>query len=190
MRALKHSLLREIRANAFGAVSVLDVGAGSGELLRSVRRWLGPRKSLLIGAEINAKAAREIYRGSERGEIEALRCDALRLPFADDSFDHVYGSLFLHHLTDDLAVEMLREMARVASGEIFIVDLHRSPVAYYFYRFVSWFTLQQFTREDGALSILRSFKPAELLFLGEKAGLQKVMVRRSAAYRLILSGRK
>lgn len=190
MRALKRCLMRDIRANGNGAASILDVGAGSGELLRAVHRWLGPRKSFLVGAELNAKAARSIYRGSERGEIESLQCDAQRLPFADDSFDHVYGSLFLHHLNDASAVEVLREMARVASKCIYIVDLHRSPVAYYFYRVVSSFTLQRFTREDGALSILRSFKPAELRALAEKAGLRDIGVKRSAAYRLVLSGRK
>ncbi|MBP6003266.1 MAG: methyltransferase domain-containing protein [Pyrinomonadaceae bacterium] len=189
MRALRPLILRDAR-KVDGTVRILDIGAGSGELLRAVRRWLGDRTAFLVGAELNAKAARAIYRGSERGVIDVLQCDALLMPFADDSFDYVYCSLFLHHLTDDKAVKLLREMSRVAARGIYVVDLHRSPVAYYFYRAVSRVVLQPFTREDGALSILRSYKPAELRALATEAGLSDVRVRRSAAYRLVLSGTK
>lgn len=190
MRALRRSLMVDVHATDGAEMSILDVGAGSGELLRAVHRWLGGRRSFLVGAELNAKAARAIYRGSERSDINALQCDALRLPFADDSFDYVFCSLFMHHLTDDKAVTLIREMSRVASRRIFVIDLHRNPVAYYFYRVASRVMLQRFTREDGALSILRSFTPVELRKLGVEAGLNEISVRRSAAYRLILSGKK
>ena len=82
--------------------------AGSGELLRAVRGWLAGREKFLVGAELNAKAARAIYRGSARGDINALQCDALQLPFADSSFDYIYCSLFLHHMADGDAVRCLR----------------------------------------------------------------------------------
>ena len=189
MRAIRRSLMRDIRSGGGERVSVLDVGAGSGELLRAVHKWLRSRPSYLVGAELNAKAARAIYRGSQRGEIDALQCNALHLPFDDGAFDYVICSLFLHHLTDNDAVKLLREISRVAAKRIFIIDLHRSPIAYYFYRATSRLTLQQFTREDGALSILRSFKPTELRQLAENAGLTDIGVKRSAAYRLVLSGK-
>jgi len=186
MRALKPELLPEAR-RVDGSVKILDVGAGSGELLRAVHRWLGTQQSVLVGAEIDAKSARAINRGSVKGEINAIQCDALRMPFADNSFDFAYCSLFLHHFADEKAVTLLREMSRVASRGIFVIDLHRSPVAFYFYRAVAGVFLQPFTREDGALSILRSFKPAEMRKLAAEAGLSNIRVRRSAAYRLVLS---
>lgn len=190
MRALRGPLLQEVAESGAERVTVLDVGAGSGELLRAVRRWLAGRERFLVGAELNAKAARAIYRGSARGDVSAMQCNALKLPFADGSFDYVYCSLFLHHMTDGDAFRLLREMARVAEKRIFVIDLHRSPVAYYFYRVAGRLLLQRFTREDGALSILRSFKPAELRSLATNAGLRDVTVKRSWAYRLVLSGRK
>jgi hypothetical protein len=45
-------------------------------------------------------------------------------------------------------------------------------------------------REDGLLSVLRSFKPKELENLGEKAGLKNVSVKRIAPFRLVLKGEK
>ena len=185
IRALRNSLLPIVRASGESKVSILDVGAGSGELLRAVRKWLG-EKATLVGVEINVDAAKAIGRGD--GNLNALRADALRLPFADNSFDHAFCSLFLHHLTDVQAVAMLHEMSRVAKKRIFVIDLRRSPVAYYFFRFTSRLFLQRFTSEDGSLSILRSFTPVEMRQLAEKAGLVDIEVKRSWAYRLVLSG--
>ena len=142
--------------------------------------------AFLVGVEINADAANSIRK---IGSI-ALQADAMNLPFADDGFDYVFCSLFLHHLDDEPAIKMLREMNRVARKKIFVIDLNRSPVAYYFYRIVGGLFLQRFSLEDGALSILRSRSPQELLDLARKADIKDVTVRSSKANRLILSGRK
>ena len=85
----------------------------------------------------------------------------------------------------------LREFARVARRRIFVIDLHRHPVAYYFYTTIGrLFLHNHLIREDGALSILRSFRPVELQRLAEQAGLKRIEVRRHFPYRLVLIGSK
>ena len=189
VRAIRGTLLREIAAGGSGRVSILDVGAGSGELLRAIGNDLKGRAVHLAGAELDADAARAIGGGDQGSRIDAVRCDALNMPFAEGGFDYVICTLFMHHLTDSDAVRLLAEMSRVAKKRIFVVDLHRHWVAYYFYSAAARVLLQRFTREDGALSILRSFTPEELRTLAERAGLSEISVRRSAAYRLVLSGK-
>jgi hypothetical protein len=44
-------------------------------------------------------------------------------------------------------------------------------------------------REDGALSILRSFTPAEMAELGHQAGLANVTVEKHFPSRLVLSAK-
>jgi ubiquinone/menaquinone biosynthesis C-methylase UbiE len=191
-RALRRSLLTEIERVNLREFSVLDVGAGSGELLRVVAgaaRQSG-RNASLVGLELNERAARAILEESRAyEEISAVRGDAFRLPFAARSFDFVLCSLFTHHFRDEPVVHILREFARVARRHVFVIDLHRHPVAYYFYTTVArLFLRNRLIREDGALSILRSFKPAELRRLAEQAGWKSIKVRRRFPYRLVLSG--
>jgi hypothetical protein len=84
----------------------------------------------------------------------------------------------------------MREMSRVAGRGIFVIDLHRDPVAYYFYTTVGrLFLHNRLIREDGALSILRSFKPEELEGLAHRAKLMNVKVEKHFPSRLVLSAR-
>src|SRR6185295_15100726 len=58
-QALKDSLLKEIERVHLQGFSVLDVGAGSGELLRVIAAWARQTKrtAKLTGVELNARSA-------------------------------------------------------------------------------------------------------------------------------------
>jgi len=190
-RALRGSLLSEIEKTEWRSFSAVDVGAGSGELLRVVAKWSrrDGRLSKLVGVELNQRSAQAILEQSrEFPEISAARGDAFHLPFADNQFDYAICSLFTHHFRNGDVVRILRELGRVAARRIFVIDLHRHPVAYYFYTTVGrLFLHNRLIREDGALSILRSFLPSELVLSAQQAGLENVSVRRRFPYRLVLS---
>jgi ubiquinone/menaquinone biosynthesis C-methylase UbiE len=188
-RALRNSLLNDLQKETSKAFSVLDVGAGSGELLRVVADWANAerRSCKLVGLELNARSAKAIIEDSH-GEVSSVRADAFQLPFAHGTFDYVVCSLFTHHFREAQVVQLLREMSRAAKRKLFVIDLHRHPVAYYFYITIGrLFLYNRLIREDGALSILRSFTPHELQTLAEQAGLTNVRVRRSFPFRLVLS---
>jgi ubiquinone/menaquinone biosynthesis C-methylase UbiE len=191
-RALKNSLLHDISRENLREFSVLDVGAGSGELLRVTAKFARRqnRKAKLCGLELNARSAESILEESKDfGEIKSIRGTALDLPFADKSFDYVISSLFTHHFTDANIIEILREMSRVARRKIFVIDLHRHQTAYLFYQvFCAAFRISRLVVEDGSLSILRSFTPEELRVLGETAKLKSLSVERHFPFRLVLSG--
>ena len=190
---LKTTLLREIEHEDLRRFSVLDVGAGSGELLRVTTSWAREtdRNVQAVGLELNERSASSILEESrEFPEIASVRGDALRLPFADDQFDYVICSLFTHHFVEEQVVQILREMSRVAQRRIFVIDLHRHPIAYFFYTTLGKLVLKnRLIRHDGALSILRSFKAEELLALAKRAGLRRAGVTRHFPYRLVLNAR-
>lgn len=189
--ALRRSLLAEIEREGLHEFSLLDVGAGSGELLRVTAGWAqdSGRRAHLTGVELNARSARAILEESkDYSAINAVRGDALQLPFADERFDYVMCSLFTHHLKDEQVRDLLREMARVSRRRIFVIDLHRHWLAYYLYTTVGHLFLHnRLIREDGALSILRSFRPEELRRLAQQAQLTEINVERRFPFRLVLS---
>ena len=192
--ALRRSLLAEIEHEDLKSFSVLDVGAGSGELLRVIADWTREteRRAMLVGLELNARSASAILEES-RGfaSISSVRGDALSLPFFNNSFDYAICSLFTHHFKDEQVVPILEELARVARRRIFIIDLHRHPLAYYLYTTVGHLFLHnRLIREDGALSILRGFRPVELERLASQAHLANINVERRFPFRLVLSGRE
>jgi SAM-dependent methyltransferase len=191
--ALRDSLLKEIERQDLRSFSVLDVGAGSGELLRVAAHWAreSDRKAWLLGLELNPRSAQAILDESgEYPEVCAVRASGFQLPFRDRAFDFVIQSLTLHHFDDAGAVKILSEMARVAARGMFVIDLHRNPVAYFFYTTVGHLFLHnRLIREDGALSILKSWKPEELQALAGQAGLKDAQIEQHFPSRLILSAR-
>jgi len=189
--ALRDSLLKVIEHRDLQSFSVLDVGAGSGELLRVAATWARETKraAFLVGVELNDRSARAILEESAAfSEIASVRANGLVLPFADQTFDYVIQSLTLHHFDDAGAVNLVKEMGRVARRGIFVIDLHRNPVAYFFYTTIGrLFLHNRLIREDGALSILKSFTPEELEEIGRRTGLANVKVEKHFPSRLILS---
>src|SRR5262249_16429523 len=95
------------------------------------------------------------------------------------------------HFDNKHAVLILREMNRVARRGIVVIDLHRHPVAYFLYTTAGRIILHnRLLREDGALSILRSFRPEELYQIARAAGLTKVAIELRFACRLVLRAPK
>lgn len=192
-RALRQALLPDIERMNLKDFSVIDVGAGSGELLRVIAEWAAKteRCAQLTGVELNARSARAIIEQSSTSSISAVRADAFKLPFADNQFDYAICSLFTHHFKNEDAIAILRELRRVASRALFVIDLHRHPVPYYFFTTIArLFLHNRLIQEDGALSILRSFKAEELASLAQRAGLEDIKVTQRFPYRLVLSARK
>lgn len=150
------------------AFSVLDVGCGSGELLRYTAEFArrNGKRAKLVGIDLN-EISTSVTALESRAfpEISAIRGDAFKLPFSDDSFDYAISSLFFHHLTDEQIPQALKEMSRVARRAIYVIDLHRHPMAYVLYKlFCFAFRISPLVTQDGSLSILKGFKTSEFGF--------------------------
>lgn len=188
--ALQRTLLREIETTNQQSSTILDVGAGSGEMLRMIAKFARRKKleANLCGLELNARSAQTILENSKNfPEISCVRSNALNLPFAENAFDYTICTLFTHHFTDENIIEIIREMARVSRRKIFVIDLHRHRMAYSLYKlFCTAFRISDFVRQDGSLSILRAFKEEELEGFANRANLTEITVERHFPFRLVL----
>lgn len=188
--ALEKTLLAEIERAGLREFSVLDVGAGSGELLGVIAEFArrDNRAATLVGLDMNELAVKEIAAESARySEIRPVRGDALRLPFADDTFDYAICSLFTHHLTNEQIANVLPEMARVAQRGILVIDLERSVKAWFLYQlFCAAFRISPLVRQDGSLSIRKGFRSEEMRELAHASGLRNNSVEKHAPYRVVM----
>jgi len=191
--ALQKSLLKAVEESGLSAFSVLDVGAGSGELLKEVALFARKRNkaATLVGLDLNPLSAESIAaEGQQFSEIKCVRGDALDLPFPDGTFDYAICSLFTHHFKDEGVVDILKEMNRVSRRGLIVIDLHREPNAYFWYKvFCFIFRISELVRHDGLLSITRGFQPQELEELGSTANLSGINVGKSFPGRVMLTAR-
>jgi len=188
------SLLRHLPAflPAEGPARLLDVGTGSGEAAVVAAKWARRQgRELRITATDANPAILEIARRRTANypEIRVEPADALALPYPDGAFHAAMLTLTLHHFEGDAAVQVLRELARVARGGIVVSDLDRSWANYLGARLLSWtlWAPNPLTRHDGPLSVLRSYTRSELLALAAAAGLRDARVHRHLFERLVLT---
>ncbi len=190
--ALEATLIAEIERLELREFSVLDVGAGTGELLGVIADFAGAsgRKAHLIGLDLNDLSIREVAAEARtHSEIQAVQGDALALPFEDDTFDFAYCSLFTHHLADDQIPAALIEMSRVARRGIVVIDLERSPTAWLLYQlFCLAYRISPLVRQDGLLSIRKGFRVNEMIEIGQGLALADVKVERHKPYRVVMKG--
>ena len=164
---------------------LLDVGFGQGDMLRSIARWAKARgiAADLVGIDLNpnsAPAARAVTPREMRIDYRTGDYAAL-----DGPFDLIVSSLVTHHMNHGQLVAFLRHMERVARRGWMVNDLHRHRLAYAGFpvlaRAMGW---HRIVREDGTLSIARSFRAPEWQALLAEAGIADARIERRFPFRL------
>jgi SAM-dependent methyltransferase len=92
---------------------ILDVGCGDAGLLRDLALFRSLKRR--VGIDVELPRAPE-------PEIQVASYDGQSLPFPDASFDSVIFGYFLHYLTREHALRLLKEGCRVARRNIFVLD--------------------------------------------------------------------
>ena len=164
---------RAVRRASGKPLRVLDLGCGEGDMLRRLHRWsrrTGHRLDLTgLDASPSGIAAARAATPPEF-PIEYRVADALDPAVAD--CDVVISSLFTHHLTDAMVVDVVRMMESKARIGWFINDLHRHVLAYHGFgllsRLAGWHDI---VRHDGMISVTRSFRRADWHDLLRRAGV-------------------
>jgi phosphatidylethanolamine/phosphatidyl-N-methylethanolamine N-methyltransferase len=118
-RLVKRRIERAIHEhlNVRDTDKVLDLGIGTGASL-----GFYPRRGKVIGVDLSSGMLREARKKiREQGMTHAtvFQADALHLPFADDTFDHVFISHVISVVSDPY--RLIREAQRVAKPEARIV---------------------------------------------------------------------
>jgi SAM-dependent methyltransferase len=167
-------LSREGRIPRDRPFTVVDVGSGYGGMLRRIDRWAEKRGIAveLTGIDLNPWSAAASVEATAPGRpIRWLTMDLFDYR-APGPIDLIVCSQFTHHLDDAALVRFIEWMEDTAQLGWFISDLHRHRLPYYVFsvwsRLAGW---HRFVRNDGPISVARSFVADDWRGLLDEAGI-------------------
>ena len=166
---------------------LLDVGFGAGDMLRAIAHWARRRgiDAQLVGVDLNPRSAAI----AQTATPSDLAIDYRTGDYRDVAgpLDFIVSSQVTHHMTDEQLGEFIRYMESHSSRGWLISDLHRHRFAHAGFPLLARLMgVHRIVREDGTLSIARSFRPNEWRTILADAGVSSeiVMIARRFPFRL------
>ncbi|MDP4164320.1 MAG: class I SAM-dependent methyltransferase [Bacillota bacterium] len=112
------------QANLMINQRILDLGCGTGTLTRMVKQ--AQPDAEVIGLDADPEILTIARKKAKRKNLSMTFQQGMsfELPYSDHSFDHVFSSLFFHHLTHEMKHKTLQEVFRILrpGGEIHVID--------------------------------------------------------------------
>lgn len=166
-------------------IVIADLGCGSGEMLRLIQQKFKKHQLQLIGIDANPNIiafARDHTKDLLQSEMKAL--NVFSNEFAQQKFDVVLATLFLHHFTHEELVKLFKVLKTTTRKAIVVNDLHRHPLAYYSIRWLTrLFSKSTMVKFDAPLSVARGFRKQELIQILREAGIENYQLQWKWAFR-------
>ena len=168
-------------------ITIVDVGCGNGDMLRTLADY-GIKNNLnfhLIGIDANNFTIDHAQQLSQNYPNVKYQCeDIFGKSFQELKYDIVLCTLTLHHFKDNEIIRLLNVFNANSNIGIVINDLQRSAIAYRLFQVLCFvFRLNDMSREDGLISILRGFKKVELTNFSEKLNFNNYKIQWKWAFR-------
>lgn len=168
-------------------ISIADIGCGNGDMLRMLAKF-GQKNKLsfqLTGIDANEFTINYAKKLSqEYSNIEYKCLDIFSEDFKTMKYDIILCTLTLHHFTNEQILKIISIFSNNAETGIIINDLHRSKTAYRLFELICVvFNLNNMSREDGLISILRGFRKKELVEFSKKLDLKNYTINWKWAFR-------
>jgi 2-polyprenyl-3-methyl-5-hydroxy-6-metoxy-1,4-benzoquinol methylase len=186
---LKRWVLADMLKSSEKAYHLVDMGAGGCDIAVWLLHTAGK-----LGLNLRITACdldpRIIdYAHATYGHIDGLtirQMDLLAGGF-DGPVDFVFANHFLHHLTNDNIIDLIRLWQPQVRHRMILSDLERNRFSYVGFSFFARLYCNSFARSDGLISIQRGFRAGALEALAREAlGDGSCCVHRLAPGRLTL----
>ena len=167
-------------------MTIVDVGCGNGDMLRTLADYAAKHQLVfkLIGIDANeftVNHARSLSAGYPNISYD---CADIFDASGWGPCDIVLCTLTLHHFKDPEIIKLLNDFKLKSRMGFVINDLHRSALAYRLFTTLCYaFRLNDMSREDGLVSILRSFKRKDLQQYSAQLNLKKYTIKWKWAFR-------
>ncbi|QVL34584.1 methyltransferase domain-containing protein [Telmatocola sphagniphila] len=175
-------------------VTMLDVATGSGDVPISLARKLlrSGYSSQVTGLDYSPVAIEEAQKRAKELNLQAdfISFDVLRDPLPGQ-FDIVVCSLFLHHLSEDQIVNLLRKMREATRKILIVSDLDRSGLNLRLVQLAGrMLSRSAIVHNDGELSVKAAFTVTEANDFARKSELPNAIIRKRFPCRWVLTWRR
>ncbi len=176
-----------LKGSSNRVIRILDVGCGNGDMLRTLAKYAKRtnRNFQLYGIDANPFTIKYAESLSSQFPNISYQCsDILEDPGNKEQYDIIICTLTLHHFKDAEIVRLLGNFSKQSSLGFVINDLHRHAAAYYLFTMLCFlFRLNDMSREDGLVSILRGFKRADFMKYAKQLHFKKFSLKWKWAFR-------
>lgn len=168
-------------------IRITDIGCGNGDMLRTLAGYAKRKGLNFILKGIDANRFTIDHAKSLSGNYPNITYDCSDI-FEDlgkyEPCDIMLCTLTMHHFKDEEIIALLENFKRSARLGIVINDLQRSALAYRLFKALCYvFRLNDMSREDGLVSILRGFKRADLVKYAKQLHLKSGSIKWKWAFR-------
>lgn len=168
-------------------ITILDVGCGNGDMLRALADYAKEEQLnfKLLGIDANAFTIAHARQLSVGYPNISYHCGNIFEEIKQEKlYDVILCTLTLHHFKEEEIITLMKAFkARSALG-IVVNDLHRSKVAYFLFRGLCFvFGLNQMSKDDGLVSILRGFKKGDIQSYSRQLNLNTCILKWKWAFR-------
>ena len=186
--------LCELQRKTGRRLRVLDIATGGGDVVcRLARQSLRADVQLeFAGCDVSPVAVEHARANAQLADVKVdfFVADVLDEPLPS-GFDVVMCSLFLHHLTEQQAVDLMKQMSAKAGNMILINDLLRSRTGLWLAQIgTRILSLSPIVHVDGPRSVEGAFNREEVRQLAARAGLVDMKITECWPRRFLLAWQK
>ena len=163
---------------------VCEIGTGGGDNLKAISKKF--TNAAFIGIDLKESCINFAKLQYKELNAEWIASDYSKVQFKNKP-DIIFSSLFCHHFTNDQLVVMLNWMKQNSQNGFFINDLQRNTTAYYLIKWLTaLFSKSYMVKNDGPVSVARSFRKKDWQLLFSKAGINNYSIKWKWAFRYLV----
>ena len=163
---------------------VCEIGTGGGDNLKAISKKF--TNAAFVGIDLKESCINFAKLQYKELNAEWIASDYSKVQFKNKP-DIIFSSLFCHHFTNDQLVVMLNWMKQNSQNGFFINDLQRNTTAYYLIKWLTaLFSKSYMVKNDGPVSVARSFRKKDWQLLFSKAGINNYSIKWKWAFRYLV----
>ena len=163
---------------------VCEIGSGGGDNLKAISKEFS--NAGFTGIDLKKSCIDFSKLQYKELNAEWIASDYSKVQFKEKP-DIIFSSLFCHHFSNEQIVLMLNWMKDNSRKGFFINDLQRNTIAYYLIKWLTAiFSKSYMVKNDGPISVARSFKKKDWQLLFSKAGINDYSIKWKWAFRYLV----